>query len=177
MSIEEQLLEYVKVIEREDSLTGSVEIIAFGIGKFSGHRATATALQSLTQELTLRDVNNARKRAWDDLVSQLRKAGLLPPAEPEAFDFGEALRRIKAGKRCARKGWNGKGMWIAYSPGSMALPAERFWSPANRDYAVSNGGSADVRPYITMKAADGAIIMGWLASQTDMLAEDWHEVE
>lgn len=32
-------------------------------------------------------------------------------------------------------------------------------------------------PYITMKTADGSILMGWLASQTDMLSEDWMVVD
>lgn len=92
---------------------------------------------------------------------------------PERFDFGEAIRWLKAGRRVQREGWNGKGMWLAYSPGSKALVAEKFWAGANRDYAIENGGTADVLPCITMKTATGEILMGWLASQTDMLAEDW----
>lgn len=88
-------------------------------------------------------------------------------------DFGHALRALKAGHRVARSGWNGKGMWLAYSPGSKALPAEKFWAGPNRDYAAANGGTADVLPCITMKTATGEVLMGWLASQTDMLAEDW----
>ena len=64
-------------------------------------------------------------------------------------------------------------MWLALSPGSKALPAEKFWAGPNRDYATSIGGTADVLPCITIKTATGEILMGWLASQTDMLAEDW----
>ena len=41
----------------------------------------------------------------------------------------------------------------------------------------ASGGTVKVMPYITMKAADGSIVMGWLASQTDMLADDWVIVE
>ena len=52
----------------------------------------------------------------------------------------------------------------------------RFRIP-NAEYAEQNGGTAKVMPYVTMKTADGAIVMGWLASQTDMLAEDWEIVE
>ncbi|MBN3777425.1 DUF2829 domain-containing protein [Burkholderia sp. Ac-20345] len=91
--------------------------------------------------------------------------------------FGHALELLKQGKRVARAGWNGKGMWLAYSPGSAALPAEKFWAGPNRDYAAANGGTADVLPCITMKTATGEILMGWLASQTDMLAEDWTVLE
>jgi hypothetical protein len=89
------------------------------------------------------------------------------------MDFGEALKVLKNGGRVARAGWNGKGMWLALSPGSRALPADRFWAAPNREYAAANGGTADVLPCITMKTADDKVLMGWLASQTDMLAEDW----
>ena len=87
--------------------------------------------------------------------------------------FGNAIEIVKSGGRVARSGWNDKGMWIAYSPGSEALPAQNFWSPSNRQYAEQNGGTAKVLPCLTMKTATGEILMGWLASQTDMLAEDW----
>ncbi len=87
--------------------------------------------------------------------------------------FGLALEAVRMGKKVARTGWNGKGMWIAYSPGSKALPADRFWNPHNRAFAEANGGTADVLPCITFKTADGKILMGWPASQTDMLADDW----
>jgi hypothetical protein len=98
------------------------------------------------------------------------------PSNP-AHDFGFALFALKQGHRVARFGWNGKGMWLAYSPGSKALPAEKFWAGPNRDYAAANGGTADVLPCITMKTATGEVLMGWLASQSDMLAEDWTIVE
>jgi hypothetical protein len=88
------------------------------------------------------------------------------------MDFGGAIRALKDGQRVARTGWNGKGMWLAYSPGSKALPADRFWSPQNRGYAEVHGPT-DVLPCITMKTATGEILMGWLASQTDMLSDDW----
>jgi hypothetical protein len=87
--------------------------------------------------------------------------------------FGQAIEALKSGERVCRSGWNGKGMWLSYSPGSKDLPAEKFRSPHNRAFAEGNGGKADVLPCITMKTADGKILMGWLASQTDMLSEDW----
>lgn len=93
-----------------------------------------------------------------------------------SLTFGEAIYHMKMGSRIARAGWNGKNMWLAYSPGAKALPAEKFWAGPNRAYAVVSGGTADVLPCITMKTATGEILMGWLASQTDMLAEDWQIV-
>lgn len=93
--------------------------------------------------------------------------------------FGAAIEWLKQDShhRAARAGWNGKGMWIAYSPGGLVFH-ENFWSGANKDYAKTQNigrapGSAEVLPALTMKTATGEILMGWLASQTDMLAEDW----
>ena len=94
-----------------------------------------------------------------------------------AMTFGLAIEALKMGKKVARAGWNGKGMWLTLSPGAEDLPAEKFWAKHNREFAESNGGTATVSPYITMKTADNKIQSGWLASQTDMLAEDWQVVE
>ena len=89
------------------------------------------------------------------------------------MSFGLALEAIKKGLKVAREGWNGKDMWIAYSPGQIALPAEKFWTQANRDYAEGRKEGTDVLPCVTMKTEGGEILMGWLASQTDMFANDW----
>lgn len=93
------------------------------------------------------------------------------------MNFGQAIEELKAGRKVRRAGWNGKGMWIALSPGTDALASDKFWAPPNREYAEQNGGTASVLPCITMKTATGAILMGWLASQTDILGEDWEVAE
>ncbi len=95
------------------------------------------------------------------------------------MDFGDAIRAMKAGKKVARTGWNGKGMWlcIPLCDGPREIPAKGIWGKPNAEYAELNGGTVKVMPYITMKAADGTIVMGWLASQTDMLSDDWCIVE
>ncbi len=89
------------------------------------------------------------------------------------YPFGMALEAAKRGCRIHREGWNGKGMWVACSPGSQGLEADKFWSVAGREFAKASGGKAPVLPCLIMKTADGQILMGWLASQSDMLAEDW----
>lgn len=89
------------------------------------------------------------------------------------MDFGDALRAMKDGKRVARAGWNGKGMWIAVGGTPVTLAADKFWNEHSKRHAEGNGGSAVVDPYIIMKTAQDSILMGWLASQSDMLAEDW----
>ena len=97
----------------------------------------------------------------------------------DGFTFGDALQLLKSGHKVARAGWNGKGMWHSLSGpnGPREIAFENFWSKHNSDFARDNGGSAKVLPCITMKTATGEILMGWLASQTDMLAEDWSVVE
>jgi hypothetical protein len=94
----------------------------------------------------------------------------------QKLNFGEALAALKIGHKVQRDGWNGKGMWLAHSPGVKALPAQQFWAGPNREFAEQHGGTAEVLPCITMKTADDKILMGWLASQTDLLAEDWQIV-
>ena len=96
----------------------------------------------------------------------------------QVLTFGDALHMLKLGKKVARQGWNGKSMWLSLSgPGVRDVPASAFWSVNNAAYAEAQGGSAKVLPSITMKTATGEILMGWLASQSDMLAEDWMVVE
>lgn len=100
--------------------------------------------------------------------------------QTSGMTFGLALEALKLGKKVARAGWNGKGMWLSLSGHTASIrmvPAGGFWSENNADFARSCGGAAPVLPCITMKTATGEILMGWLASQTDMLAEDWAIVE
>lgn len=96
----------------------------------------------------------------------------------ENMSFGLAIDALKSGKRVARAGWNGKGMWLSLSGplGGRLIPSDAFWSKNNAEYAAQQeqfNGHAMVLPCITMKTATGEILMGWLASQTDMLADDW----
>lgn len=94
------------------------------------------------------------------------------------MNFGQAIESLKAGKRVARAGWNGKGMWLSLSCGETKnVAADNFWSPHNREHAMVQGGFAKVLPSITMKTATNEILMGWLASQSDMLSEDWELVD
>jgi hypothetical protein len=92
----------------------------------------------------------------------------------DGMTFGLALEALKKGHKVARAGWNGKSMWLSLSGNSVRpIPSGSFWSENNAAYARSQGGQANVLPCITMKTATGEILMGWLASQTDMLSDDW----
>ena len=88
------------------------------------------------------------------------------------YTFGEALEALKQGKKVARKGWNGKGMYLWLKP-AATIKTEWCKDPILRDIAEANGGEVEALGTICMKTADGKILTGWLASQTDMLLEDW----
>ena len=86
-----------------------------------------------------------------------------------SLNFGQALEHLKAGGRVARVGWNGKGMWLALMPGYPGVPANSTLAKAT---GIPEGTTVRVLPYIIMRTVDGSIVP-WLASQTDVLAEDW----
>lgn len=87
------------------------------------------------------------------------------------MDFGTAIEAMKAKWKVAREGWNGKGMFLYYVPaGAYAPCTDIAKSIVNKDGLVEYGA------YIAMKTAQGNVVP-WLASQTDMLAEDWMIVE
>ena len=95
------------------------------------------------------------------------------------MNFGQAIEALKAGSKVARKGWNGKGMFIYLVNGQKViydnLRNEAATALDSRNLRNA-GKTATINPHIDMKAADGSIVVGWLASQTDMLAEDWEIV-
>lgn len=83
------------------------------------------------------------------------------------MNFGEALECLKTGKLVCRAGWNGKGMFLYLVPGSKFM--------VNRAPLMGifpEGTEIDYCPHIDMRTADGKCVP-WLASQTDLLAEDW----
>ncbi|WOJ32694.1 DUF2829 domain-containing protein [Citrobacter koseri] len=76
------------------------------------------------------------------------------------LSFGLAVEALKRGKKVARSGWNGKGMWLKLVPVDIA------------DKVAFEYEALDGAPWIGMKTADGKFVP-WLASQTDVLADDW----
>lgn len=92
------------------------------------------------------------------------------------MDFGDAVRALKSGERVSRTGWNGKGMWLALKPGHPdGAPITSSTALAT---GIREGTVCRFLPYIVMKTAAGELpamdtFVPWLASQTDVLAEDW----
>ena len=105
----------------------------------------------------------------------------------ELGSFGQALKSIQRGRLVTRQGWNGKGMFIFQRP-EDSLPTniivnqvkslpESFKRWVSDNYGDSESDKIKFTAYLCMKAADGTVVNGWLASQTDMLASDWMIVE
>lgn len=90
------------------------------------------------------------------------------------MDFGKAIEALKRGETVARRGWNGKGMFLTLQEGSTVDGNNMRNEGAKKYYADVQ---CTIAPHIDMKSADGTYVVGWLASQTDMLAEDWEVVE
>ena len=80
------------------------------------------------------------------------------------MNFGKAIEALKSGKRVARKGWNGKNMFLFLAAGK------------NLTDCICNDNMPPCTDSICMKTAQNTIVVGWLASQTDMLAEDWEVI-
>lgn len=93
--------------------------------------------------------------------------------EEEIMNFGEAIKALKLGKRVARKGWNGKGIFIKLKKGeSLNTPNNRFNEVMTHDFIyIDTTGLRTNNPNAPMDRVP------WLASQTDMLADDWVVVE
>lgn len=85
-----------------------------------------------------------------------------------------AIVALKRGEAVARKGWNGKGMFLTLQNGSEVIGTDMRNEPAKNYYADTK---VRICPHIDMKSADGSYVVGWLASQTDILAEDWEIVK
>lgn len=88
----------------------------------------------------------------------------------EFTDFGWALQKLREGLKVARRGWNGKGMFIVRQAGYPdGIPINANTSQAT---GLPIGTVCRFLPYLMMKTVDGAFVP-WFASQTDLLAEDW----
>ena len=94
----------------------------------------------------------------------------------DGMTFGMAVEAMKRGWKVTRLGWNGKGMYIWVVPGSTVSGCNTITDPHLAEIDKAEG---EIRflGSIRMRTATGDVLTGWLASQTDMLAEDWAVVE
>lgn len=86
------------------------------------------------------------------------------------FNFGEAVRNLKAGKKVARTGWNGKGMFVVYQKAyPNGIPCNKQTAEA---WGMDEGDLFRCEPYLQIKMVNGSHAM-WVPSINDVLAEDW----
>lgn len=86
------------------------------------------------------------------------------------MEFGAALAALKDGKRVTRAGWNGPGQWLVLVPGSTITV--EIGRPLGNAAPELVGQQVSYLPHVDMKTAQGSIVP-WLASQSDLLADDW----
>ena len=113
----------------------------------------------------LADHDNRLQPPSDD--NKIEAQDVIP--EGATFDFGTAVEALKQGARVAREGWNGKGMFLYY------VPENKYPASRNEHGTMIGVFENDMVPYgayIAMKTAQNNVVP-WLASQTDVLAEDW----
>ncbi len=114
------------------------------------------------------------KEAFEEGYAELDDKGKVSQSAPSSSKgtFGWALDILKEGKKVCRSGWNGKKMFIYLQPGSIITKEQ-----GRNEHLKSMEGDIVINSHIDMKTADGSICIGWLASQTDMLADDWEVVK
>lgn len=103
--------------------------------------------------------------------------------------FGEALAACMAGAKITRRGWNGKNQFVYWSP-PFTITIDQVTNPVLKDWLEKNQGPTEKRPdgkqgvgaivefwgHFDFKPSNNKIQCGWLASQSDMQAEDWEAV-
>jgi hypothetical protein len=117
--------------------------------------------------------NTAQEEWLATGIKELCQGNILP--KTERLSFGDAVAALKEGLRVARCGWNGKGMFLVLVKGSDA-----DYHVNSRIFGTGVDGNSEkqmpILDAIYMKTADNKLVP-WLASQTDVLAEDWQIVE
>lgn len=90
-----------------------------------------------------------------------------------ALSFGHAVAALKEGRKVARSGWNGKNMFLYYVEENK-YPAER--NSGSAIFGHFPNDEVPYRAYIAMLTAQNDVVP-WVASQSDVLANDWYIVE
>lgn len=90
------------------------------------------------------------------------------------MNFGQAVERLKEGRKVAREGWNGKGQWVVLMPASFL---ESSVVNGRTSKHLGEGVDLDSQPYFALYTAQGKWQPGWVPSTSDVLAEDWQVAE
>lgn len=123
------------------------------------------------------DGGKANHKDYDGYISWSPKDVFERAYRPATgMTFGQAIEAMRKGLKVARSGWNGKGMYLWLMP-AATVKAEWCREPYLKEVAEANGGEIECLGTIRMFTHDStgrkAVLTGWLASQSDMLCEDW----
>lgn len=117
----------------------------------------------------------------DDLVHAnckdiyITEAILCTWPDTDTFTFGDALEAAKDGHRIARKGWNGNGMYVFLATDvQFHTDADISEFHPKKTTEETDKNSVEVSDMLVLRTAQGTLQPGWLATQSDMLAEDWY---
>jgi hypothetical protein len=96
------------------------------------------------------------------------------------MNLAQTIEKLKEGCIAQRDGWNGKGMYIFIRPADTISPniiANIRSLPAIvKEHLIFKGQPVKFNSYLCMYNAKGEIVNGWLASQEDILADDWNVI-
>ena len=193
----------IEAIQLTNDRSVIVEILETIAGKFIDNISSEVDRVIIQGGININTLEGTMKANFNDYIIKGIN-GEFYPCKPDIFEktydvvklaytctFGDALEAVKQGKRAARVGWNGKGMFIFMRPADelnveFVVDKMKSLPQSVKDYylqdiinekgervSVEENDNVKFTAYLCMKAADGSIVNGWLASQTDMLAEDW----
>lgn len=121
---------------------------------------------------TLFTLSNVLADDWE--VASTVTSKLLNGEIINTITFGEALRNMKQGKKVARQGWNGQGMWAVMQKGYPdGIHINKNTAEAT---GIPEGTLMKFRPYFMLFTAQGDFA-NWVPSGSDIIADDWHIVE
>lgn len=127
-------------------------------GTITMHCKDGSVIPFLETEDIFVDLDNIVADDWEYVGPDVKELNIT------TFTFGEAVSNLKRGKKVARKGWNGKNQYIELATNVSYM---------NPDGKVENVNHSDMGNKAIAFVGTSGIQLGWLASQADMLSEDW----
>jgi len=157
-------------------------------------QALKRSIRRIKRKKALLALNQEVRRRIADMIEELEKSlrnvkenemgeGIEKQPEsqgttvkPADLSFSEALRLIKRGYRVARAGWNGKGMFVCLVRADQYIIPTPPYNDFKGDGSYGSPERVSLHPWIGMKTVKDFFVP-WIASQTDILAEDWEIFE